>query len=65
MAVFSEILTHHEDTVYGKSVGFLNVKTGGTYSNHCVLRVRERKGILSLFSPRWLMGNQRYSSTGC
>jgi len=34
IAVCSDIHTKHINTLCVQNVGFLNVKTGGTYSNH-------------------------------
>ena len=34
IAVCSEILTKHKNTVCGQNVEFVNVKPRGTYSNH-------------------------------
>jgi hypothetical protein len=34
MAVCAEIHTKHINTLSGQNVEFLNVKPGGTYSNH-------------------------------
>jgi hypothetical protein len=39
IAVCSEIHTKHKNTLCGRKVDFLNVKRGGTYSNHCGLKV--------------------------
>jgi len=38
IAVCSEVRTKHTNTMCGQSVELLNVKTGGTYSNHCALK---------------------------
>jgi hypothetical protein len=37
IAVCSEILTKHINTLCGQNVEFVNVKPGGTYSNHWAL----------------------------
>jgi hypothetical protein len=37
IAVCSEILTKHTNTLRGQDVELLNVAPGGTYSNHCVV----------------------------
>jgi hypothetical protein len=37
MAVYSEIHTKHINTLCGQNVEFVNVKPGGTYSNHWAL----------------------------
>jgi hypothetical protein len=37
MAVCSEIHTKHINTLCGQNVEFVNVKPGGTYSNHWAL----------------------------
>jgi hypothetical protein len=37
IAVFSEIHTRHINTLCGQNVELLNVKRGGTYSNHWAL----------------------------
>jgi len=39
MAVCSHIHTIHINTLCGQNVGFLNVKPGGTYSDHYSLMV--------------------------
>ena len=39
MAVCSEIHTKHINTVCGQNVEFLTVKAGGTYSDHCAVRI--------------------------
>jgi hypothetical protein len=36
IAVSSEIHAKHINTLCGQNVEFVNVKPGGTYSNHCV-----------------------------
>jgi hypothetical protein len=38
IAVFSEIHTKHINTLCGQKVEFVNVKPGGTYSNHIVVK---------------------------
>ena len=37
IAVCSQIHTKHINTLYGQNVEFLNVKPGGTYSDHWAL----------------------------
>jgi len=37
-AVCSEIHTKHINTLYGQNVELLNVKPGGTYSNHSIFK---------------------------
>ena len=39
IAVCSQIHTKHINTLCGQNVGFLNIKTGGTYNDHWVLNV--------------------------
>jgi hypothetical protein len=39
MAVCSEIHTKHINTLCGQNVEFLNVKPGGTYSDHCAVHI--------------------------
>jgi hypothetical protein len=39
-AVCSEIHTKHINTLCGQNVEFVNVKPGGTYSNHWGLKVK-------------------------
>jgi hypothetical protein len=39
IAVCSEINTKHINTLCGQNVEFVNVKRGGTYSNHWALEV--------------------------
>jgi hypothetical protein len=38
IAVCSEIHTKHINTLCGQNVKFVNVKPGGTYSNHWALK---------------------------
>ena len=38
IAVCSEIHTKHKNTLCGQNVEFVNVKPGGTYSDHLALR---------------------------
>ena len=38
IAVCSQIHTKHINTQCGQNVGFVYVKSGGTYSNHWVLK---------------------------
>ena len=38
IAVFSEIHTKHVNTLCGQNVELLNVKLGGTYSNHWAVK---------------------------
>jgi hypothetical protein len=38
IAVCSEIHTKHINTLCGQNVEFMNVKHGGTYSNHWALK---------------------------
>ena len=38
IAVCSEIHIKHINTVWGQNAEFLNVKPGGTYSNHWALK---------------------------
>jgi hypothetical protein len=37
IAVCSQIHTKHINSLCGQNAGFVNVKRGGTYSNHCAL----------------------------
>jgi hypothetical protein len=39
MALCSEIHKKHTKTLCGQKVGFVNVKPGGTYSNHWALKI--------------------------
>ena len=39
IAVCSEIYTEHTNTLCGLNVKFFNVKTCGTYSDHCDLNI--------------------------
>ena len=39
IAVCSEIHTKHINTLCGQNVELLNVKTYGTYSNHCAVHM--------------------------
>ena len=38
IAVFSQIHTKYKKTVCGQNIELLNVKTGGTYSDHWALK---------------------------
>jgi len=38
IAVCSQIHTKHINTLCGQNIEFLNVKLGGTYSNHWALK---------------------------
>ena len=38
IAVCSEIHTKHINMLCGQNVGFVNVKSGGTYSDHWALK---------------------------
>jgi hypothetical protein len=38
-AVCSEILTKYINTLRGQNVELLNVKLGGTYSDHCAVHI--------------------------
>jgi hypothetical protein len=38
LAVYSEIYTKNINTLCGQNVELLNVKPGGTYSDHCALK---------------------------
>jgi len=50
IAVCSEIHTKHINTLCGQNVELLNVKTGGTYSDHWVL-----EGKISVIQTSQLM----------
>jgi len=39
IAVCSEILTKHRNTLCGQSIGILYVEFGGTYSDHCAVHI--------------------------
>jgi hypothetical protein len=39
-AICSEIHTEHINTLCGQNLEFLNVKNGGTYSNHWALKIQ-------------------------
>ena len=39
VAVCSEINTKHINTLCGQNVEFMNVKPGGTYSDHCAVHI--------------------------
>jgi hypothetical protein len=39
MAVCSQIHTKHINALFGQNVELLNVKLGGTYSDHCAVRI--------------------------
>ena len=42
IAVCSQIHTKHINTLCGQNVEFLNVKSGGTYSDHWSLKVLKK-----------------------
>jgi hypothetical protein len=44
IAVCSEIHTKHINTLCGQNVEFVNVKPGGTYSNHWALKEGKQEG---------------------
>jgi hypothetical protein len=46
IALCSEIHTKHINTLCGQSVELLNVKPGGTYSDHWALKVQGNDGLL-------------------
>src|SRR5215468_7439803 len=50
IAVCSEILTKHINTLCGQNVELLNVKRGGTYSDHCAI-----EGEISVIKTSQLM----------
>jgi hypothetical protein len=50
IAVCSEIHTKHINTVCGKNVEFVNVKHGGTYSNHWDLK--GSRAFISYYSSK-------------
>jgi hypothetical protein len=50
MAVGSEIHTKHINTVCGQNVEFVNVKRGGTYSDHWVVHI-VTTGLQSVLNP--------------
>jgi len=39
IAVISQILTKHINTLRGQNVEFVNVKREGTYSDHCAVHI--------------------------
>jgi len=52
IAVCSEILTEHINTLWGQKVDFLNVKPGGTYSDHWALIVEgSERAFKIVFEP--------------
>jgi hypothetical protein len=50
IAVSSEIHTKHINTLCGQNVEFVNVKPGGTYSNHWAWRVGQNNCPILLTS---------------
>jgi hypothetical protein len=52
IAVCSQIHAKHINTVCGQNVGLLNVKCGGTYSNHCALHTSRSSNRLAEFVIR-------------
>jgi len=52
IAVCSEIHTEHTNKMCGQNVELLNVKLGGTYSDHWALKVEgSEKGFKRVFKP--------------
>ena len=39
IVIYSQMNTKHINTLCGQNVEFLNIKPGGTYSNHWALKV--------------------------
>jgi hypothetical protein len=39
ISVCSEMHTEHTNSLCGQHVGFVNVKPGGTYSNHWAVKI--------------------------
>jgi hypothetical protein len=54
IAVCSEIHTKHINTLCGQNVEFVNVKPGGTYSDHWAL-VQQK---FSLYQRRYICGTE-------
>jgi len=58
IAVCSQIRTKHTNTLCGQNVELLNVKLGGTYSNHWALKGKSGplsyKGSQNITAPRQL-----------
>jgi hypothetical protein len=52
IAVCSEIHTKHINTLCGQNVEFVNVKPGGTYTNHWALNGQERRNYHCL---NWIL----------
>jgi len=46
IAVCSEIHTRHINTVCGKNVEFVNITSGGTYSDHWALKCKQLLSML-------------------
>ena len=57
IAVCSKIRTKHINTLCGQKVELVNVKSGGTYSNHCASIVNFRQ-----HEHHWLVANLNYLS---
>ena len=51
MAVCSEIHTKHINTLWGQNVEFVNVKLGGTYSDHWTLEGQDREFYCTPVAP--------------
>src|SRR5215470_11880716 len=63
IAVCSEIHTKHTNTLCGQNVELLNVKPGGTYSNHWAWSVKVRCRIVTCHDSEQL--TQRRCSLAC
>jgi len=50
IAVCSQIHTKHINTVCGQKAEFVNVKPGGTYSNHCAKHLYWRLEVLLIIN---------------
>jgi hypothetical protein len=50
ISVCSEIHTKHINTQCGQNVEFVNVKPGGTYSNHRALKINVKLTVTQLFT---------------
>jgi hypothetical protein len=59
IAVCSEIHTKHINTLCGQNVEFVNVKPGGTYSNHWALEGLNKYGVRESTGLIWLTTGTR------
>jgi len=61
IAVCSQIHTKHINTLCGQNVEFLNVKPGGTYSDHCAVHIVTSGGLICLYKLLGVTARQTFS----